>query len=221
MVERDVKIGVPQFDGRRRIAWPEGMADVLHHLHAEVWVVQVSRVQLLQVENAVHAAIFLGDEKNGADVAWRNLFNGSLGKEGLHLLVDEMIVLALRGCRPGKARGGGGSKMGAEARHSFQGVWSATKAFFSKRREVLETAPHPLDCMKRGEAERGNERSRPGAAGGTGSTGARNCPTHSPNRHVTQLRAGRTPRFLLRWCGRPLEFPDFLAGDLAALGFWC
>jgi hypothetical protein len=105
MVERDVKISVPQVDGRRPIAWPEGVADVLHCLHAEVWGVKVRRVQLLQVENGAHAAIFLGDEKNGADVAWRkwrerNLFDGPLGKEGLHLLVDEMIVLALRrGCR--------------------------------------------------------------------------------------------------------------------------
>jgi hypothetical protein len=84
------------------------VADVLHRLHAEVWGVQVRRILLLQVENWAHAAIFLGDEKNGADVAcrrWRerNQFDGPLGKEGLHLLVDEVIVLALRG---GAAPGG-------------------------------------------------------------------------------------------------------------------
>jgi hypothetical protein len=56
-------------------------------------------------------------------------------------------------------------------------------------------APHPLDYMRRGEAERGNERNRPGAAGGTGLTGARDCPTHRPNRHFTQLRGLRSPRF--------------------------
>jgi hypothetical protein len=85
--------------------------------------------------------------------------------------------------------------MGAEARHGFQGVWSAAEDVFPKRREILETAPHPLDCMRRGEAEMGNERSRPGAAGGTGSTGARIRPAHRPTRHITQLRAGRLPRF--------------------------
>jgi hypothetical protein len=92
--------------------------------------------------------------------------------------------------RPRQGERWGGSEMGAEARHGFQGVWSAAEEVFPKKREVLETASHPLDCMRRGEAERGHERSRPGAASGTGSTGARNCPTHRPNRHVTQSRAG-------------------------------
>jgi hypothetical protein len=92
-------------------------------------------------------------------------------------------------------RGGGSKKEEGEARHGFQGVRSAAEDVFPKRREVLETAPHPLECMKRGEAERRNERNTLGATGGTGSTGARDCPTHRPNRHFIQLQDLRLPRF--------------------------
>jgi hypothetical protein len=84
----------------------------------------------------------------------------------------------------------------AEALHDFQGVRSAAEDVFPEGRKVLETALYPLDCMRRGEAEMGNVRSRPGSADGTGSTGAQICPAHRPTRHVTQLRAGWPPRFL-------------------------
>jgi hypothetical protein len=50
-VQRDVKVSVPQIDGRRPNTWPEGVAHILDRLHAEVWGVQVRRVQLFQVEN--------------------------------------------------------------------------------------------------------------------------------------------------------------------------
>jgi hypothetical protein len=91
---------IPQIDGHRPVAWSEGMAHILDCLHAEVWGVQVCRIQLFQVEDRPHAATFLEDEEDGADVARRrewNLFDGPLGKEGLHLLVYVVIVLALRG----------------------------------------------------------------------------------------------------------------------------
>jgi hypothetical protein len=78
--------------------------------------------------------------------------------------------------------------VGAETRRSFQGVGGAAKDVASKRSKVFESTPHPLDCKRRGEAERGNERNSLGASGGTGSTGARDCPTHCPNRHFTQSR---------------------------------
>jgi hypothetical protein len=34
-VQRDVKGTIPQIDGRRPVAWPEGMAHILDCLHAE------------------------------------------------------------------------------------------------------------------------------------------------------------------------------------------
>jgi hypothetical protein len=46
--------------------------------------------------------------------------------------------------------------VGAETRHGFQGVKGAAKDVSPKRSEVLEPTPHPLDCMSRGEAARGN-----------------------------------------------------------------
>jgi hypothetical protein len=101
-VQRDVKIRIPQIDGRRPVAWSEGVVHILDCLHAEVWGVQVCRIQLFQVEDRPHAATFLGDEDDGADVVRRRrrewyLFDGPLGKEGLHFLVYVVIVLALRG----------------------------------------------------------------------------------------------------------------------------
>jgi hypothetical protein len=89
-------------------------------------------------------------------------------------------------------------EMGAEARYGFQGVRSAAEDVSPKRREDLETAPQPLDFMRRGKAKRGKERNEPGAAGGTGSTGARDCPTHRPNSHFTQSQVLRPPRFVWR-----------------------
>jgi hypothetical protein len=76
------------------------MANILHRLHPEVWCIQMRSVQPLEVENGPHAAIFLGDKKNGADVGQGrrgegHLFDGSLGQESLHLLVDVMIILSL------------------------------------------------------------------------------------------------------------------------------
>jgi hypothetical protein len=122
-----------------------------------------------------------------------------LGKEGLHFLVDEMIVLALRGgaeMQPRQGEGRWGSEVRMEALYGFQSVWSAAEDIFPKWREVLETAPHPLDCRRRGEAKMENERSRPGSSDETGSTGAWICPAHRPTRHVTQLRAEQPPLFL-------------------------
>jgi hypothetical protein len=65
IVERDVKVGVPQVDGNRPIAWSEGVAVVFHHFHAEVWGVHVRRIQLFQVEDGAHAPTFFRMRKMG------------------------------------------------------------------------------------------------------------------------------------------------------------
>jgi hypothetical protein len=72
--------------------------------------------------------------------------------------------------------------MGPEARYGFQGIRSEAEDVFPKRREDLETAPQPLGCKRRGEAERGKEKGRPGAADSIGLT------PYRPNRHFTQSR---------------------------------
>jgi hypothetical protein len=80
--------------------------------------------------------LFWGDEKNGADVAWRRWRERHLGREGLHLLADEMIVLALRGgakVQPQQGERWGGIKVRAEALHGFQGIRSAAKVCLSRR----------------------------------------------------------------------------------------
>jgi hypothetical protein len=124
-------------------------------------------------------------------------------------LVDESIVLALRGgaemrSRQGKRRGGG--ELRAETLHGLQNVLGAAEDVPPIRREVLEAATHPLDCLRRGEVEMGVEGHRPESADGTGGY-FRTCPTQQPTRLAAQLR--------------PLGFPDFLAtGDLMAFGFW-
>jgi hypothetical protein len=75
-------------------------------------------------------------------------------------LVDETIVLALRGGAEVRTLQGerlGGSEVWAEALYGFQGVLGAVEDVPPKGREVLETAPHPLECRRRGEAEMGDE----------------------------------------------------------------
>jgi hypothetical protein len=41
-----MKVSIPQINGHRPVAWPEDVAHVLNRLHAEVWGVQVRRIQL-------------------------------------------------------------------------------------------------------------------------------------------------------------------------------
>jgi hypothetical protein len=103
--------------------------------------------------------VFLGMRKMGLRRREWNLFEGPLGKEGLHLLVYVVIVLALRGgaeVRPWQGKRWGGSEVGAETRHGFHGIWRAAEDVSTKRSEVLESTPHPLDCRRKGEAKRGN-----------------------------------------------------------------
>jgi hypothetical protein len=60
-----MKVSVPQMDGRRPVALPEGVAHVLDRFQAEVRGVQVRGIQLFQVENGAYVATFLRDEKKG------------------------------------------------------------------------------------------------------------------------------------------------------------
>jgi hypothetical protein len=83
--------------------------------------------------------------------------------------------------------------VGAITRHGFLGIGGAAKDVSPKRSEILKSTPHPLDCRRKGEAKRGNERNSLGASGGTGPTGARDCPTHSLNRHCNQSRDLQPP----------------------------
>jgi hypothetical protein len=53
-------------------------------------------------------------------------------------------------------------EMGPEARHGFQGVRMKSRTSFQKGETTLRRPPQPLDCKRRGEAERGKERNRPG-----------------------------------------------------------
>jgi hypothetical protein len=111
-----MEVGVFEVYGCRPVSRPESMANILHRLHLEGWSIQISGVQPLEIEDGSHAAIFLGDEKNGADVGEKrggegDLFDGSLGREGLHLLVDVMVVLSLGGglkFEPRQGKGWGG-----------------------------------------------------------------------------------------------------------------
>jgi hypothetical protein len=78
------------------------VADILDSLHAEVRGVKVRRIQLLQIQDGAHTPTLFWNEKDGTDVAERrrkewNFLYDPLGKEGIHLLVDEAIVLSLRG----------------------------------------------------------------------------------------------------------------------------
>jgi hypothetical protein len=93
------------------------VADVFHRLHPEVWGVEVRHVQPFQVQNGMHPATLLRDEKDEADITARrrqerNVLYGSLKEEGFPFLVDVEIVLALRRVaevrtRQGKRRGRG------------------------------------------------------------------------------------------------------------------
>jgi hypothetical protein len=111
MVE-DVKVSISKIYGCRLIPWPEGVADILNSLHAEVWGVEVRRIQL---QDGSHTPTLFWNEKYGTDIAegrrkkWNFLY-GPLRKEGIHLLVDAAIVLALRGGAgpAGQEAGGGG-----------------------------------------------------------------------------------------------------------------
>jgi hypothetical protein len=46
VVDGDVRVGVSQIYGCRPIPWPEGVADILDSLHAEVGDVEVRCIQL-------------------------------------------------------------------------------------------------------------------------------------------------------------------------------
>jgi hypothetical protein len=70
------------------------------------------------------------NEKDGTDVAERrrkerNFLYGPLGKEGIHLLVDEAIVLALKGdaeLRAWQGKRWVGGELRAKTLHSLQSV---------------------------------------------------------------------------------------------------
>jgi hypothetical protein len=64
MLERDVKVCISKIYECRLIPWPEGVADILDSLHAEVLGVEVRRIQL-QVKDGSHTSLFFGMRKMG------------------------------------------------------------------------------------------------------------------------------------------------------------
>jgi hypothetical protein len=78
-------------------------------------------------------------------------------EQGLHFLVDVVIVLTLRGGTKsgawhGKRRARG--EVRAKTIHGLQGIWGVAKDVSPEGGEVFESAPDLQSCMKRRASER-------------------------------------------------------------------